>query len=255
MNRTENFLAGFHPTTLEDLNVIKLLKRYDTKFIFHRDRLKAVFDFLAGDYQILEMGDHRAFDYETLYYDTDDYFFYYQHHNRKLNRYKVRCRRYANSNECYFEVKFKNNKRKTIKSRLPLKNGSIHPELSEYSLAFAKECFLNGDCRVIDQLKPKLKVEYNRITFSNLARKERLTVDTDLTFVDRSSNRHRIDNLIIAELKSDRLSMNGELFRHLKGLKIFPAKFSKYCMGIALTVKDVKRNRFKRNLLKIERLS
>jgi hypothetical protein len=251
----ENRLADFHPTNLEDLNAIRLLKRFDTKFIFHREQLDDVIDCLAGHYQILEMGSNRSFSYETLYYDTDDYLFYHQHHNRKLNRYKIRCRRYRQSGQCYFEVKFKNNRRKTIKSRLPLENGSIHPGLSEDSKRFAKERMHENDCRVIDRISPKLKVEYNRITFANPLKMERLTIDTDLTYIDREANRRRIDNLIIAELKSENISPNTALYQHLKGLRIFPSKFSKYCMGIVMTGQRVKTNRFKKKILGLKKFS
>jgi hypothetical protein len=255
MNRIEQTIAAFNPATLEDLSAIKLLKRFDTKFIFHREQLGAVFDYLSGRYQILEIGSNRSFGYETLYYDTDDYLFYHQHHNRKLNRYKIRCRRYRQSDQCYFEVKFKNNRRKTIKSRLPLGNGGIHPGLSEDSKFFAKERMLVGDSRVIDKIKPTLKVEYNRITFANPANKERLTVDTGLTFVDRDEGRHQIDNLIIAELKSENVSPNSMLYQDLKGLRIYPSKFSKYCMGIAMTQPHVKTNRFKKKILGLKKFS
>lgn len=251
----ENPLDNFHPTALEDLNAIKLLKRFDTKFIFHKKQLGAVFDCLSGRYQILEIDNNRSFSYETLYYDTDDYLFYHQHHNRKLNRYKIRCRRYRQSDQCYFEVKFKNNRRKTIKSRLPLENGGIHPGLSEESKRFAKERMLVGDNRVIEKIKPKLKVEYNRITFANPANMERLTIDSDLTYIDSDSNRHRIENLIIAELKSENVSPNTPLYQHLKGLRIFPSKFSKYCIGIAMTEQRVKNNRFKKKILGLKKFS
>ncbi|MGD9213578.1 MAG: polyphosphate polymerase domain-containing protein [Desulfobacteraceae bacterium] len=255
MNQMENALADFHPTTLDDMNGIKLLKRYDTKFTFHKDQLADVFDHLTQKYKILEIGQNRSFAYETLYYDTDDYLFYHQHHNQKLNRYKVRCRRYRQSNQRFFEVKFKNNRKKTIKSRLPLANGDIHPDISEESKIFAKERMTNGHRRIVDQLSPKLKVEYNRITLTNQAKKERLTIDTDLTYIDNNSKRCRIDNLIIIELKSERASMNSELYQYLKGLNILPAKFSKYCMGVAITEQKVKRNRFKKKLLRLNRLS
>lgn len=255
MTRFEDRLAGFQTTTLDDMNIIKLLKRYDTKFIFHRDLLGAVLDYLSGTYKILEIGGDRSFDYENLYYDTDDFLFYHQHHNQKLNRYKFRCRRYTQSDLCFFEVKFKNNRRKTFKSRLPLEQGSIQPDLSEESKAFARECLIAGDCCMIDRIKPKLKIEYNRITFANQAGKERLTIDTDLTYIDRNADRRRIDNLVIAELKSESLSLNAQLYQYLKGLRIFPTRFSKYCIGIAMTEQNVKRNRFKKKLLKLTALS
>ena len=73
---------------------------------------------LARQYEVLEIDNKRFFKYQNLYFDTDDFFFYHQHHNRNLSRYKVRFRRYVDTNQCYFEVKHKNNKRKTLKSRL-----------------------------------------------------------------------------------------------------------------------------------------
>ncbi|MGD9249563.1 MAG: polyphosphate polymerase domain-containing protein [Desulfobacteraceae bacterium] len=248
-----NRLADFHPTTLDDMDGIKLLKRYDTKFTFHKDQLADVFSHLTQNYKILEIGNHRSFTYENIYYDTDDYLFYNQHHNKKLNRYKIRCRRYQQSNQRFFEVKFKNNRRKTIKSRLPLANGEIHPGLCEESKIFAKEHMTNGDRRIVDQLRPKLQVEYNRITLTNQAKKERLTIDIGLTYIDKNSKRCRIDNLVIAELKSEKVSMNSKLYQFLKGLNIFPTRFSKYCMGVAMTEQRIKSNRFKKNLLRLKR--
>lgn len=250
-----NKLDGFEATTLEGMNGIKLLNRYDTKYIFHTDLLGAVFDYLSVDYQILEIEGSRSFEYETLYFDTDDYFFYHQHHNRKLNRFKFRSRRYAQSDMCFFEVKFKTNRGKTIKKRLPLGQGGIAPALTEASKGFAREHLIIGDSRIIDGIKPKLQTEYNRITFANQARKERLTIDTGLTFIDRHSNRRSIDNLAIAELKSERPSPNEEFSQYLKGQKIFPTRFSKYCIGIAMTQQVVKRNRFKKKLLKLTELN
>lgn len=255
MRRIEHTLACFHPTTLEELSVIKLLKRYDTKFVFHRDKVAAIFDVLSRDFKILEIGNNRSFTYETIYYDTDDYFFYHQHHNRKLNRYKIRCRRYRQSNQCYFEVKFKNNRRETIKSRLLLRNGAVYSNLSEESKTFAKKRMVVGDNRIVDIVTPKLKVLYNRITLANRKDKERLTFDMDLTYIDRKDIRHRIDNLIIAELKSERNSLNSNLYQYLKGLGILPAKFSKYCMGIAVTERNVKCNRFKKKITGLKKFS
>ena len=86
MNQMENDLTPFNATSLIDIETIKLMKRYDTKFIFHRDKLQSVFDYLRPDYQVLEINNKRSFLYENLYYDTDDYFFYHQHHNQRVNR-------------------------------------------------------------------------------------------------------------------------------------------------------------------------
>lgn len=253
MNQIGNNLAGFQTIDLDALNTIKLMKRYDRKFIFHKDKLADVFDYLYKDYKILEIDNNRVFKYENLYYDTDDHFFYYLHHNGRLNRYKVRCRRYIESNQCYFEVKFKTKKNRTIKSRLLLDDKNINHGLSEESKEFARKSILINNGDIVDIVKPALWVDFNRITFANLFNKERLTFDINLTYTDKISHSQKIDNLIIAELKSEDFSLNSPFSQYLKNLKIFPANFSKYCMGIAITEKSIKRNRFKKQLLKLKK--
>jgi len=252
MNPEEDRLGRFHSLSLEELDCVKLLKRFDTKFVFHRDKLPFVFDYLNGHYGILEINRNRVFKYESLYYDTDDYFFYHQHHNKKLNRYKIRCRRYIESDLCYFEMKFKNNKKKTIKKRLLLEDKLIGHELSGKMIEFGKNWILNDYKPILDKIKPKLRIEFDRITLASQASKERLTFDLNLAFTDSKSKYYKINNLIIAELKSETRSLNPEFLHHLKNLKIFPSTFSKYCIGIATTDNQVKSNRFKKTLLKLK---
>jgi len=254
MDSIGKYLDHFKTIDLSGLDSIKLMKRYDTKFIFHRHKLKSVFDYLHENYQILEINENRAFEYENLYYDTDDRFFYHQHHNRKLNRYKIRCRRYKETKQCFFEIKFKNNKNKTIKTRLLLEENEISKKLSEGSKEFARRLVLLNNGNIIDRVNPSIWITFNRITFANLTGNERLTFDMDLTYTDISLNSRKINNLIIAELKSENASMNSPFFQYLKSLKIYPGNFSKYCIGIALMEKNVKSNRFKNKLLKLKNL-
>lgn len=254
MNEIAKTLAHFNKTTLESLDALKLLKRYDTKFIFRRDKLMPVFEYLSDHYQILEIDGRRFFKYDNLYYDTDDFFFYRQHHNNKLDRYKVRFRKYIESNRCYFEIKHKNNKNKTIKSRLLLSGCNILFKLSEESKSFARSSIsLNGN--IIDRLEPKLTIGFERITFANHDLKERLTFDSSLVFTNTNLLQRRIDNLVVAELKSEKHSTNTKLVQYLKTLRIYPAAFSKYCIGIATTEKSVKYNRFKKGLLQLNHLN
>lgn len=253
MNQIEKDLRPFPATYLTDIETIKLMKRYDTKFIFHRDKLQAFFDYLHPDYQVLEINNKRSFRYENLYYDTDDHFFYHQHHNQRVNRYKLRCRKYIESNNCYFEIKFKNNKKKTIKNRILLEDKTINHELLQESKDFARKLVLIDNGNIVDEVRPALWIGFNRITFANVINKERLTFDINLTYADMNTNCCKINNLIIAELKSEHASLNSSFYQYLKYLEIFPTKFSKYCMGIALTEKNIKCNRFKKNLLKLHK--
>jgi hypothetical protein len=255
MNQIQNLLYGFKTIDLDKLNTVKLMKRYDTKFVFHRDMLTSVFDYLIKDYQLLQIDNDRTFRYENIYYDTDDFFFYHQHHNQKLNRYKLRLRKYIESNQCYFEIKFKNNKKKTIKSRILLTDNNINNELHEESKGFIRKTVIINKGDIVDRLKPSLGISFNRITFANLVNKERLTFDLNLTYDNKVSHPQKINNLIIAELKSERISFNSPYFQYLKTLKISPGKFSKYCMGISLTERNIRCNRFKNSLLKLKKIN
>lgn len=255
MELLEEILNHFNKTTLESLDKIKLLNRYDIKFVFCREKLLNVFEFLSYHFDILEVNNRRFFKYESLYYDTDDYYFFRQHHNKKYDRYKIRCRKYIDSNQCYFEIKHKNNKKKTIKSRLLLNNGNGFAELSEESKSFARESVFLSDDDIIDQIKPKMGVSFDRITFANNSQKERVTIDLNLSFTNRNSLQRKMDNLVVAELKSEKHSINSELVKYFKGLKIYPATFSKYCIGVAMTEKNIKCNRFKKKLLRLEKLT
>lgn len=250
----EQKLATFKKIDLKGLNSIGLMKRYDTKFIFNRNMLPFVIDHLHRDYAILEMENKCAFDYRTLYYDTEDMLFYRLHHDQRVNRYKVRCRNYVDTEKCYVEVKYKNNKKKTIKNRLLLNDKFISPELSNASRDFARNCFSNGYRNAVDAIKPVLWVAYRRMTFANPSNHERITIDVDLRF---NGNRHdiRLDYLVIAELKKACSSQKSEFLRLLKNLNILPTKFSKYCMGIVLTENGIKSNRFKKKLRQLDKLA
>jgi hypothetical protein len=253
MDPAGNVLGQFQGLSLEKLDDVKLLKRFDTKFVFHKDKLPFVFDYLYGKYGILEINKNRIFKYESLYYDTDDYIFYHMHHNKRLNRYKIRCRRYLESDQCFFEIKFKNNKSKTLKTRLRLEDRIINAVLSENKKEFVRTNVSNGFRDILAEIiKPKLWVEFDRITLANQVSRERFTFDSNLSYTDTKSRRHYFNNLVIAELKSESISPDSSLLQHLKSLKIFPTTFSKYCIGIATTNNNIKANRFKRTLLKLE---
>jgi len=249
------YLTGFQTIDLKRLEAIKLMRRYDRKFIFHRDCLITVWSFLRQNYQILEIADNNIFTYDNLYYDTDDHLFYNQHHNQRMNRYKLRCRKYIDTEKCYFEIKFKDNKQKTIKNRFLLGNDTLGSVLPERSREFAQATVLANGGKFIDKgIIPSLRIRFNRVTFADLVHKERLTFDMNLTYTDMRCNRRKIPNLIISELKSENPSTSSPFFQYLKKIGITPSGFSKYCIGIALMEKDIKYNRFKGKLSKLENL-
>ena len=103
-------LSRFHPITLGEMDGVRLLDRLDTKFTFNRTLLTGILEEMMKDYSILDIEGRRVSRYETIYFDTPEHLFYLHHHNGKLNRYKIRFRKYVDSGDTFFEIKLKNNR-------------------------------------------------------------------------------------------------------------------------------------------------
>ena len=117
MKNSLDILSAFKPISLKEMDNVKLLNRTDTKFIFNYSLFNTILSNIKSDYKILTIKNKNIAAYRTLYFDTDHFRFYNNHHNKKGNRYKVRIRKYIDSNLCFLEIK---NKRKgrTIKQEL-----------------------------------------------------------------------------------------------------------------------------------------
>jgi hypothetical protein len=182
-----------------------------------------------------------------LYFDTKDFDLYRIHHNGKLNRFKFRCRKYVESNLHFFEVKFKNNKGRTIKDRI--KRPEIIRQISGKAEELVKSV-TNVDPAL---LQPKLWVNYVRITFVNKISQERLTIDTDLTFVD-DYKKVKLEGLVIAEVKQGKASDTSPFISLMRQNKVLQNSISKYCLGVISLNPAIKKNRFKPTLLYINKL-
>jgi hypothetical protein len=178
--------------------------------------------------------------YDTLYFDTPDRQHYRDHHNGKLNRLKVRIRRYCDSDDAFLEIKRKNNKGRTVKDRRWL--GSVRPEPSALRNLMTELLGLSAT-----RMSPALFVQYDRSTLMNRNTCERVTVDTDLTFLSADGGRRAVlPGLAVVELKAGSLVPESPIARRLKALGHRPVAFSKYCIGTALLEPEhVKTNRFK----------
>lgn len=226
---------------------VKLMDRVDTKFMFRAELLPRLFEGMTDNYYVLEIGGKRYTHYETLYFDTTGFQLYLSHHAGKLNRYKFRARRYVESDLCFFEVKFKNNKGRTVKERI--KRPQIITAISDKS----EDLVLSSSNINPSSLKPQLWVNYLRITFVNKHSQERLTVDTELHFVD---DKGRIDyrGLVIAEVKQGSGRDQSAFIDLMRKFRIKEKSISKYCLGVISLHPELKHNRFKPTILYINKL-
>lgn len=229
------------------MDSVRLMNRTDTKFILSRKEVESIISGINGQYRILEVQGLRQSRYETLYYDSTEFHHYLCHQNGKLNRYKVRKRNYVESGISFLEVKFKTNKDRTIKKRVPLE--IIAENLNNNDRIFIEERTGTGM-----MLEAKLWNKFERITLVNQSSPERLTIDCNLSF---SRNNHTItmDDLVIAEVKQESESRDSPFMQELKRRIIRPEGISKYCLGVTLLYPEIKHNRFKEKLLRIKKVT
>ena len=239
-------LARFEPISLQEMDDVKLMDRTDTKFVFKIEQLPVFLEQVSHYYRVLEVTNARISRYETLYFDTEDFQLYLKHQNGKLNRYKIRFRKYVESELNFFEIKFKNNKGRTIKER-------IKRQEIEYRIEGKAKNLLNEKTSLDpDSLVPKLWVNYSRITLVNKSSKERLTIDVNLNFKNADANKN-FDRLVIAEVKQEKSSPSpflGLMRQH----HIREGSISKYCFGVISLHKKIKKNNFKPKLLTLNKL-
>ena len=106
----------FEEHSLDQASKLSLMSRFDTKYLLPLHLLPLLLQKMEQEYTVLQVNSKKVHEYETQYFDTPSFRFYLQHHNKKLNRPKVRLRNYAQSNAAFLEVKYKNNKKRTEKS-------------------------------------------------------------------------------------------------------------------------------------------
>lgn len=241
-------LENFRPINLKEILQIELLNRRDTKYVFGLHKLIPMLESLRNHYSVLTIDGLRLFNYESMYFDTTNFSLYRAHHNGKLNRYKIRYRRYVDTDTCFFEIKFKTNKGRTVKTRI--QDLFINTNIEGKSIAFIEE----NTPYLANDFEPKLLIFYKRITLASIERQERFTIDLSLDYFNFHEY-NDVPNLVIAEIKQDRISLESPVFRVFKQLRIKQMGMSKYCIGIVKSYPELKTNRFKPKILMLNKIA
>lgn len=237
------------PITLDEMKDVKLMNRVDTKFLVTSDQLLAILNGIHEHYYAQEVEGKRLSAYDTVYYDTPDLRMYTIHHDRHLVRDKVRVRTYVDSHLTFCEVKHKTNKGRTKKKRIEIPTG-IDVTVDPVASAFLRE----RQPYPLERLSPNLETVFDRFTLVNFEKTERLTIDCNLNFNNFvSGTSASMDSLVIMELKQDGRA-RSLLKEVLFDLRIKPYKISKYCIGTAMTRPEVRQNRFKKKIRRINKL-
>ncbi len=241
MNKISNILSRFDSISLEELDDVKLLKRFDQKFTITTSQFGNIFPFLARYYHCLTIENQQIFEYSTDYYDTENYNMFNDHHNGKLNRYKIRFRDYLNTKNSFLEIKYKTNKGETVKTRREIAYKS-----REFNLENNKFIVENTPYNP-SILEKKLYNTFQRITLANVANRERVTIDNAIHFSNENDDKI-LQKLVVIEIKKSKNNMESAVNQVLKNSGVRPTNFSKYAIGCALIYPTLKYNRFKKKL-------
>ena len=252
-----SLISDFSPISLTEMESVKLMNRIDTKYAVSIGMLPSILNAAKEDYYVQDIDGKRIATYDTLYYDTDTLDMYIRHHDRQLVRQKIRVRQYVDSKLTFLEIKRKNNKGRTKKKRIAVPGFDIHADTlgqSKRELWSVEDFIAAKSHYTWSDISPHLRTRFDRITLVNKGKTERLTIDMNLVW-DNVVTREKksFDNLVIIELKRDG-NVSSPMNKIMQDLRIHPFKISKYCIGTALTTPEIKKNRFKDKIRKIEKL-
>lgn len=240
-------INSFKGISLSEMDEVSLMRRTDTKFIIHVSLLNSILKELKNEYCVLDINHKRLMNYATLYFDTPKFKFYYDHHNKRIKRIKIRQRQYVDSGLTFLEIKRKNSKGETKKSRIRIDD-------FETNLSIKSRDFIQSTLNKEIDLKPSLLNSFNRITLVNLIDKERVTIDLTLTYSLRTKKK-MYNSLVIIEVKQSKLDRTSKIITTLRKYNNTPNNISKYCIGIINLYKNVKYNLFKKKILKLNKIA
>lgn len=243
----QQLLEQFDSISLAEMQSVSLLDRVDTKYLIGISQLCPILAQMTSEYRVLDINRVRLNHYHTLYFDTPEFTLYHDHHNGVGSRYKVRARKYVESNLIFFEVKHKTNQHRTIKSRIQISD--VITQLEGQVDSFV-DTYTPFDAHA---LEPKLWNDYLRITFVSKQHEERLTMDLDVEFLWGDTYRV-MSGVAIAEVKQAQFSQQSDFIRQMRGLGIRPTAFSKYTAGVYSLYNHVKTNNFKPQIHMIQEI-
>jgi hypothetical protein len=240
-------INSFESISLEGMDEVSLMKRTDTKYTININSLDQILNDLKEDYQVLEIQDKRIMNYSSIYFDTSKFKFYFDHHNGKVHRTKIRQRKYVDSDLTFLEIKQKNGKGETNKSRIRIPDFDLDlsQDLKDFIYKITAEKF---------DLQPSLWNSFRRITLANVKDNERATIDLNLSYSIKDQEK-KYDNLVVIEVKQRKFDRKSKVVKILKKYRYNPYSISKYCIGVVNLYKELKYNLFKQKLIKIDKIS
>lgn len=210
--------------SLKEAKKLKLFNRVEKKYLCTETQLISLIDYVSRyGFAIVCNGDKTSFRYQSIYYDSTDKQMWNAHDRRDIHRQKFRIRIYDDG-KTFIEIKDKNNGiccKKRINST-KLDKIDLQSWISE-NLMYD-----------VSDLSPVLTVTYDRTTYLNEEKKERLTVDRNIKFVNHITGKEYTYDGCVLEIKRQPNS-ESSLEKMFDSLNIQHESFSKYYIGVSVT--------------------
>jgi hypothetical protein len=251
MKKSSNSFLGFDAISLEELNhTASMLIRKDNKYILDSQMLEKFLAYAKNQFSILDIDGVRLFEYETCYFDDEDYGFFADHHSGKKEHMKIRTRRYIDLGYSYLEVKIKDASGVTNKRRLP-RTPKVIGYLFNDDLQFISETHKEFfGTRFEKSLGPTINIRYYRTTFVSRNGSERFTVDQNIScFNDQTHIIFPPQNCVVEVKSRDGKGVADELLLSLDQQPV--ENCSKYCLSLCLTKQIESTSKFHPTLMKL----
>jgi hypothetical protein len=204
---------------------------------------------LDRSWTALEIDGRRLFGYSSVYFDSPDFVTYRAHVQGRRRRFKVRVRRYVDSEDCMLEVKRKGLRGVTVKERRDHSSGS-QTELGQDDRRFVEASLGgHGDRALIGHIAsfgPKVATGNRRSTLASLSGHSRLTIDTDLLCGWGGARAALLPGMVVLESKVE--GHASQVDRLLRSFGVRPVPISKYCLGVASLGVDLPSNPWRRTM-------
>lgn len=248
----DRVVAGIDPVRLDELmDRAALQTRTDRKYVLSLPVTTALVADLRERTHVLEIAGSRTFGYESVYFDTPALRSFMLAAHRRPARFKIRTRTYLDSGECWLEVKTRDRRGRTVKTRQPhdlADRRRLTPDGQELVRAVLDENRLSAG--EAGSLRPTLVTRYSRTTLlvagTTLAADSRLTIDTGLVCSRDDSAVARLPSRAVVETKSGVGASPVDRLLWSRGHR--PSQISKYGTGLAALDPDLPASKWMRVL-------
>jgi hypothetical protein len=236
-------LRQFTATSYADYHIKSFEGSSESKFILGAKELNKVLEEIKDLYFIVEIEGKRIFKYTSEYFDTEDYSLYMAHHNGNADRYLIKSNEIEGLRDRLFEIKHKSNKGEMFKHKASENSNGKISELIQQKTPFEP-----------GSLKKMLENQFYRIILIHKTLGEKVTIDLDLQLSD-INHKIKLPYLAIVELRQKKYSFSSDFVLSLRRHNIQKTSLNRYCIGVALLNKNVKKNKFKAKLLAIHKIN